>query len=297
MSFIKNIEENNTIVLEKCTIDSFPVDSTIELKKINKNDDVIRIAFLDVETTGLDLETNEIIEIAIKLVEFNKSTGTLLNVIKKYESFNQPKEQINDEITKLTGITNEIVKDKSINWDKVGDILSYSQLIVAHNSKFDRPVLEKYFKTYKIWACSQKDIDWYERGFTKENLEILSIWHGFYYDSHRAVNDVNATINLLTHKSHKDKELNPILELIENAKNPHYLVINRFPYNKDYVDIIKKRSRNYFYNSEDKSWRIILTNLDEVESESLWLGENIYGGSFKGKIQYINILDKYKGEK
>ena len=217
MSFIKDLEFNNKIILNKCTVNSFPVKEDIKLEKLSENSNVKRIAFLDLETTGLDIKDNEIIEIAIKLVDFNTNTGELIHCIGNYESYNQPSTLISNEITELTGITNDMVEGKKINYDIVGEIISHAHIIVAHNAEFDRKVLEKYFKTYKIWACSRKDIDWYNRGFLKESLELLSFWHGFYYDAHRAVNDVNATINLISHKAYKNNQNKPIFELIDNA--------------------------------------------------------------------------------
>ena len=294
MSFIKNLDSNKKIKLEKCTIDSFPAPDQFDDSLLEKNDDIFRIAYIDLETTGLDLETNEIIEIAIKLVEYSKSTGKLLKAVAKYENFNDPSTYLDDKIIKITGITREDVFNQKIDWNVVGHIIANANIIVAHNASFDRPVLEKYFKTYKVWACSQKDINWYDRGFLKENLEILAIWHGFYYDAHRAMNDVNATINLLSHKSYDNDEKNPVLELIENSVNPHYIIVNQFPYNALHIRSIKNRDKKYFYNSRDKSWRVILTNLDDVTTETEWLGKNIYSGKFNGVIKYINAIDKYK---
>ena len=111
--------------------------------------------------------------------------------------------------------TNEIVKGKSIDWTLVERLLSYSQLIVAHNAWFDRNMLEKYIRPRNIWACSSNDVDWGKRGFAKSSLELLSIWHGFYYDAHREMNDVNATIYLVTHPYYSNNK--PILEIIKNC--------------------------------------------------------------------------------
>ena len=42
------------------------------------------------------------------------------------------------------------------------------------------------------------------------------------------MNDVNATIHLITH-SHYD--IKPVVEIIENAKQPLYNIVNKFSYN------------------------------------------------------------------
>ena len=69
--------------------------------------------------------------------------------------------------------------------------------------KMGRKFIDKYITTKNIGACSQNDIIWKERGFFKQGLEMLCIWHGFYYAAHRAMNDVNAMIHLLSYPSYK----------------------------------------------------------------------------------------------
>ena len=148
MAFIKNIENNNIINLTKCSIDSFPIDKNRKIFKIDKTSKIIRICFLDTETTGIDTKKDEIIEIALKVIEFNKTTGEYIKAISMYESFNEPDKEITNEVTQITCITFDMVKGKKINWDKVGEILSYSQIVLAHNAKFDRQMIEKYFNTF-----------------------------------------------------------------------------------------------------------------------------------------------------
>ena len=292
MSFIKKIKkEDKSISLELYSGKDIETSDDNHLKKIDKNSDIIRICVVDIETTGFDIENDEIIEIAIKTVECNKFDGSNISATKKYESYNYPGKEIDTEITLLTGITNNMVKGKSIDWNIVKDIFNSSQLIVAHNAKFDRKFIEKYINTNKIWACSQKDIDWKRRGFFKENLEILCMWHGFYYEAHRAMNDVNATINLLKHTSYENNNM-PLIELIENAKKPHYKIENIFQYNADYVAILKKRK--YHYNPKNKSWNIIFKNEKKLNEEKKWLEYNIYSGEFKGVLYNISVFDKYK---
>ena len=202
MAFLKELHKNNNfILLKKYEGEDIKADNDVQLEELNKDSDKIRICVIDLETTGLSHDDDEIIEIAMKLIEVDKSSGNYVTAVKKYESYNQPKKRITEEITALTGITNEDVNGKEIDWKLVERLFSYSQLVVAHNAWFDRNMLENYIRPRNIWACSANDIDWGKRGFAKSSLELLSIWHGFYYDAHRAMNDVNATINLLSQKT------------------------------------------------------------------------------------------------
>jgi DNA polymerase-3 subunit epsilon len=198
---------------------------------------------------------------------------------------------IPEEARLINGITDAMVKDQNIDWDKVIKALSLSQLCVAHNASFDRAFLDRYLEDSKIkvWACSINDINWIERGFTNSKLELLSYWHGFYYDSHRAMNDVDAMIHLLTHPHYKTNK--PIVELISNARKFKSRMIVQFKYNKDLVDLIK--SKRYYFNGETKEWSKIITE-DEQENEKEWLAENIYKGTFSGLFEQLNLIDKYK---
>ena len=292
MAFLKELHQNNNfILLKKYEGEDIKADDDVQLEELDKNSNKIRICVIDLETTGLSHDDDEIIEIAMKLIEVDKETGNYVTAVKKYESYNQPRKRITEEITALTGITNEDVKGKEIDWKLVERLFSYSQLVVAHNAWFDRNMLENYIRPRNIWACSSNDIDWRKRGFAKSSLELLSIWHGFYYDAHRAMNDVNATIHLMTH-SHYD--IKPIAELIENAKKPHYNIVNKFSYNEDYVRLLKKRSRAYRFNRDNKAWTILLDDEKKLEEEKEWLADNIYNGIFNGSIKFIDLYDKYK---
>ena len=79
--------------------------------------DTVSVAFLDTETTGIDRANDKIIEIAVKLVKFEATTGKIISIDHIYESFNDPEEDISTEITQLTGITNEMVEGHSIDWN------------------------------------------------------------------------------------------------------------------------------------------------------------------------------------
>ena len=292
MTFIPAIINDKEIKLYKFRGEGLEVKQNLELEQLSKNSDLIRICCLDLETTGLNHAEDEIIEIAMKLFEVSKSSVTEVVVVKELESYNEPKKLISKEITDLTGITNEMVSGKSVNWNEVTRLLNLSQIVVAHNASFDRAFLEQYVTTKNIWACSSQDVDWKKRGFFNQKLELLSIWHGFYYQSHRAMNDVHATIHLLTHPSYASSS--PINELINNAKNVHYKIENSFSYNELYINMIKKRVPRYFFNRDDKTWSIFLTTKESLDIEVDWLKENIYQGFFKGRVINIGLYDKYK---
>ena len=292
MSFINEISENKqAITLYKYNGNDLKVDGNKSVDKIDKNSNLIRICFIDLETTGTHKDNDFIIEIAMKVIECNKHSGENIKAIDEYESFHDPGIPIPEQASLVNGITDDMVKDHEIDWSRVNEILSLSQLCVAHNASFDRAFLDRYSdrSASKIWACSINDIDWIPRGFTNFKLELLSHWHGFYYDSHRAMNDVNAMIHLVLHPHYKENK--PITELITNARKFQSRIIVKFNYSPELVELIK--SKRYSFNGNTKEWSKLILE-DELNEEKEWLEKNIYNGVFSGLVEKINLIDKYK---
>ena len=288
MAFLKELKKEDSIKLYKYSGKDLGL---AEHEVLIDEKNYIKVCFVDLETTGLDFAGDEIIEIGIKTIAVNKSDYSDFKAIKAYESYQDTEIEISSEITQLTGISKDMIEGHSIEWRKVEDILGISDIVVAHNASFDRAFLEKNIDFENVWTCSKNDVNWKERGFFNTKLELLSIWHGFYYDSHRAMNDVNATIHLLLHPSYKD--FSPLEELVENSQKTHQLIINKFPYNESFIKMLKKRG-GYRYNSSDRSWRILIKDSDVLDQEVDWLKKNIYNGYFQGEIKEISLYNKYK---
>jgi DNA polymerase III epsilon subunit family exonuclease len=94
-------------------------------------------AVVDIETTGLDPVSNEIIEIgAIKI-----SGGEVKDIFNKLI---RPTAQISPEITNLTGITQDMVADSPPIKDVLPGFLNFigDCTLIAHNVDFDIPFLK-----------------------------------------------------------------------------------------------------------------------------------------------------------
>jgi DNA polymerase-3 subunit epsilon/ATP-dependent DNA helicase DinG len=88
---------------------------------------------LDLETTGLDTERDEIIEIGI--VRFRGD-----EVLEKWSSLIRPQREVPPKITELTGITNDMVRRDGIPlWDGLREAqrVAGNNPIIAHNVMFD----------------------------------------------------------------------------------------------------------------------------------------------------------------
>lgn len=87
---------------------------------------------LDTETTGLSAYYDEVIEIGILRVRGG-------SVVDQYSQLIRPKYPIDEFITELTGITNEMVAEMPSITEVKGAVLSFvgDDVIVGHNTSFD----------------------------------------------------------------------------------------------------------------------------------------------------------------
>src|SRR6056300_371698 len=106
---------------------------------------------IDVEATGLSIGHDDVIQLALLPFEYEIPSGKILS-IKKEESFNglrEPRIPITKEASLITGITNEMVKNKNINHEDIEKVVNNVDLIIAHNASYDRQMLEQHWECFK----------------------------------------------------------------------------------------------------------------------------------------------------
>ncbi|MHC2623993.1 DNA polymerase-3 subunit epsilon [Bradyrhizobium huanghuaihaiense] len=183
-----------------------------------------RGVLVDVETTGLDPATDEIIELA--MLTFHYSTDA--SFVAPGESFDQlrdPGRPISPEITRLTGITDEMVAGRSIDRSAIDAFIADAALVIAHNAAFDRRFCERLFPSFatKPWACSVREVDWISEGFESARLSALAAAHGRFFDGHRALHDCEAALDVLSRPLLRTER--PALGvLLESARRPRWRI-------------------------------------------------------------------------
>jgi len=227
----------------------------------------ISILFVDVETTGLSYDNDKIIQLACRPVLVDKATGSLTRVMGNKIFFNDPGFPISKEISDLTGVTDQDVKGKSVDWISLAKIMNRVDFVVAHNVRFDRHFIKKHMiesgvvMPETIWGCTMSQIDWRKVCTAGRSLETLSAWHGFYYSAHDAGVDVDAMIYLLARSGF-------VNELLENALKSQYRVFAcNFPRNKN--DELK--SRKYRWDPDVRMWWTGFDNKESADEEVDWL--------------------------
>ncbi|MDV0445189.1 DNA polymerase III PolC-type [Methanimicrococcus sp. At1] len=184
-----------------------------------------QIIFIDVETTGLSVDENQIIELAaVRRYEYGaeaeeKSIDLLVRL--------PPGEKIPEEIVELTHITDDMLESEGMEEseavDRFSEIFNPAEktLIVAHNAQFDLSfilkMLEKFGKSIPVsfdildTFTILKDRKAYPHSL-KEAIEYYQI-EGV-ENSHRAIDDVKALCEVVSHMKTERDDLEDYINLI-----------------------------------------------------------------------------------
>jgi DNA polymerase III subunit epsilon len=233
---------------------------------------------VDVETTGTNPDRDKIIELGICLFEYARQNGRIYKVLGSWEWFEDPGFSIPPEITKITGITHEMVAGHRIDDRAVDDLLGWVVLIIAHNADFDRRFLERRLPTFatKHWACSRADIDWKAEGIRSSALEFVAYSLGFFHDGHRAASDCRATLHALAQPLPGTGRL-AMQALLEQARLPTWRLWARDAAIEK-KDVLK--ARGYAWSPGEfgrpKSWYRDVVDPDKAV-EVAWLRANVMG--------------------
>ncbi|MDQ6991664.1 MAG: 3'-5' exonuclease [Mariprofundaceae bacterium] len=243
--------------------------------------DMPRIGLVvDTETTGLDTEHDQIIELGFVAFEYDASSGKIYRILHTYDGFEDPKQPLSELVKELTGIDDAMVKNQRLDDDEINPWIEKSSLLIAHNAAFDRRMMERRLPQVKgkAWACSFADLDWQEEGIASRKLDYIAYQMGYFFDGHRAVNDAQATLHLLAQGLPKSKKY-AMGELLRIARKPKLRIFAlAAPFDKK--DALKERGYRWladFLNKNGKKgvWSLLIEE-DAREAEETWLREEIY---------------------
>ena len=149
----------------------------------------------DIETTGLSKEKEMITEIGAVKVADGK-------IIDRFSTFVNPQRPISAEITKLTGITDDMVKDAPTIENVLPEFLKFCEdtVLVAHNASFDTGFIRIAAERAGLGELHHTIVDTLELArallpeLNKHKLDIVCEYLGVTLNGHhRAVNDAEAT--------------------------------------------------------------------------------------------------------
>ena len=256
---------------------------------------LIKAIIIDVETSGLNLETDKIIELGMVAFEFCPVTGQAYRVLGTFNQLEDPGFPIPPEVTKVHHITDEMVRRKFINDGEVAAFIKDVPLIIAHNAKFDRPFVDSRFPIFqdKAWACSLSQIPWKEEGFGSASQEFLAYRFGFHYAGHRASSDCRALLEILQHRFPVSGS-KVLMKLVESLTKKEIKVT---PLASPYESKDLLRTRGYRWNPDLKLWSGIISS-ESLGKEVLWLKSTVYGGrSFNLEQEKISAKNRFSNRK
>jgi DNA polymerase-3 subunit epsilon len=208
-------------------------------------------AIVDLETTGGMARRDKITEIGIVLFDGN-------NIIDKFQSLVNPERSIPPEITRITGITNEMVADAPKFYEVAKEVVERTEgaIFVAHNVRFDYSFLREEFTrlgyTYtRRQLCTVRLARNNFPGLRSYSLGNLIQHFDIEVNArHRALDDALATTELLKYvlqKDHGEFTIRQIINAgIRESKLPKGITLD-FLHN-----LPETPGVYYFYNSYQK---------------------------------------------
>lgn len=231
---------------------------------------------VDTETTGLQHARDEVIEIGAVAFTYNND-GDVGDVVGTYSGLRQPAGPIPPEITRLTGITDEMVAGQAIDTAALDALVEPADLVIAHNAAFDRPFCEKLTPSFipKAWACSVSEIRWADLGFEGNKLGYLVGQSGLFHEGHRATDDCHALLEVLARPAGEGTAI-PFAELLRSsARSRVRIFAENSPF--DMKDHLKARGYHWSDGSDGrpKAWWIEIDD-ESYEDELRYLRRDIY---------------------
>lgn len=205
-----------------------------------------KILVFDTETTGLDSRRDEIIQFACAILTLQDGVG---QVTETYDSLVQlsPGSFVSDFITGLTGITTKDLRERGLTRPRVccdvARLFAGNTLLVAYNAQFDLS-----FLYYMLLRHGDPDI---LRG--KAKLDALTVFRdrrpypqthklsdaivtygqgGHVQNSHRALDDVMATVAVLTAMDEEKDDLLRYINLFGSSTKAGSVPISSVTYRR-----------------------------------------------------------------
>lgn len=237
----------------------------------------VKALILDTETTGVDAD-DEIIELAMLPILFDGNTGALYAIGEFFCQKQQPSKPIPEKASAVNGIFDADVKGCHIDWLEVVEYLNETDLVVCHNTSFDKKKVERTCNLLELplpprtWACSLQQLSWAGLAPNAKQEVLCAFVTGFWYKAHRADCDVFALLALLVQSDR-------LAELYQAAILPSWELFVAFPYDPKKTTLLKEHKpegKKYTFDGTRKAWWVDLPSQKAVDEELLWLSHNIY---------------------
>lgn len=201
-----------------------------------------RGAIIDTETTGLDPDSDKIIQICALPFQFD-ADGKVYGVEDPIVMFEDPGAPLTPEVVELTGITDDMLKGQRFDDDRMAELAANTVLNVAHKADFDRPLVEARFPGFvdTVWGCSMNDMEWRAKfGIRSSALDyVLARAASAFNDEHRADADCASVLHILATRAPDGTTY--LSHLLDQIRKPTFRIQCNPPYGMN----TKLKSRGY----------------------------------------------------
>ena len=206
-----------------------------------------RFAIVDIETTGTNVGAHGITEIAIILHDTKK-------IIDTYSTLINPETSVSPFVTRLTGITNEMLRDAPKFYEVAKQIWNMTEdaVFVAHSVNFDFSFIHQEFKSLgadfrRKKLCTVRLSRKIFPGHPSYSLGNICASLGISIkDRHRAMGDAEATVKLFERCLLHDKDAILTQSLKKNSKEA--ILPPHLP--KEVFDALPEKTGVYYFYDE-----------------------------------------------
>ena len=258
--------------------------------------------YVDCETTGLSCERDQVIEVALLPFTYTVEDGRIAEVLHREAQchLQDPGRPLDAETTHLTGLTDDDLRGHQIDGEAAHALIAQSDLIVAHNARFDRPFLERTLPAMrtKPWACSRMEVPWIAHGMPSAALHCLACTYGaFARDRHRALADCEVGVWLLAQTlPGSNQRVMAALRANASRETVRLWAANaRF----EFKDALRKRGYRWMAEMRRGINRAWWTEVapNQVDAELQWLRDTVRVGRLAPVPQRrVTALDRWRAD-
>jgi DNA polymerase III epsilon subunit-like protein len=223
------------------------------------------ISVFDFETTGLEIATARVVEMAVAL--YDTESG---KIVSSYSGclYDNDYPAMDPVASVITGVSDEYLKRSGgapyEAWKNFVAIMKRGQYVMGHNSRrFDIPLALEEFKRFDLNFDFSNNIDTrfdpvYPSHIETRKLEYLAVHYGIPVQaSHAALADVMTTYALFSKFPQED--------ILRRAASPEVYIKAHVDFdNKD-----KAKEQKYFWDANTKSWMkcVKLCDMDQEKGD------------------------------
>lgn len=196
---------------------------------------IIKVIYFDTETSGLNCRNCNIIELAM----FTVVDG---EIVEKYDEFVNIGKPLPPNITRITGITNQMLREEGIEEDRVAcDLkkrLTPGTVMVAHNCQFDLMFVHFLLKRHFPLEADDivRNVGWLDtvsvlkdrKDYPHKLIDAVEHYGIEKVNFHRAIDDTKALYYVTLAMKDERDDLNEYVNVF--GYNPKYPVGFRFPF-------------------------------------------------------------------